>query len=570
MKKKGLIVKVVVLTLLLVIILGEVYLVLGPRKTNNSNNDTKIDSINNSIYNIDKENLKYIVDATTSYTKNGLNYKLEKNDNKYYILIDGLKDKKLENQINDNIKKKVDESAKDSKYLVYNKIEASFSNVLSVTIVENQYGNSDYSDEEFINGNVGGYAINSYNIDLNTGNVLEMEDVIYDINSLKEILRKKAYDLATEDAGFFCTGGPCENPYPDYSQVEDFVFKIMAKFNKKDYKFYFDARYIYLMFDNLDSKAPLSIDTADINKDNCSLFTKDSKSGCVYIEECYDDLNNYKSCSKVYIDLDNKRNNATFMIDMVDLVDNVIIYDKFVNDNDLYNNDKVQIERKFIKDNMESNIIKEEDNTLIDYDADIYEEKVELVTKDLVLKEMQELQTDNYNIYSVNGSFYNFSKYSYVYYNVYHYDLKKEEYVNNKKNIYINKFSKREDIISGPSTYIGEYNFLKEYNNKKRLYFYIIESSTGKEYNSIDIIKKDFDLKKYIPSEWLNLGKYKTVDDLINGIFITYDNVYTDKNRLILDINYNTVVLRYNDKKVYLCKDDYNKRDELVKEMFGE
>ena len=102
------------------------------------------------------------------------------------------------------------------------------------------------------------------------------------------------------------------------------------------------------------------------------------------------------------------------------------------------------------------------------------------------------------------------------------------------------------------------------------MYFYIIESSTGKEYNSIDIIKKDFDLKKYIPSEWLNLGKYKTVDDLINSMFITYDNVYTDKNRLILDINYNTVVLRYYDKKVYLCKDDYNKRDELVKEMFGE
>ena len=105
----------VVLTLLLVIILGEVYLVLRPRKTNNSNNDFKIDSINNNIYNIDKENLKYIVDATTSYTKNGLNYKLEKNDNKYYILIDGLKDKKIENQINENIKHKVDESANNSK-----------------------------------------------------------------------------------------------------------------------------------------------------------------------------------------------------------------------------------------------------------------------------------------------------------------------------------------------------------------------------------------------------------------------------------------------------------------------
>lgn len=133
---------------------------------------------------------------------------------------------------------------------------------------------------------------------------------------------------------------------------------------------------------------------------------------------------------------------------MVYLADNIIIYDKYVSDNNLYNNDQEKIDRKFINVNMDSNFIREDNKTLIDYDADIYEEKVEPVVKNLVLDEMLELQTGNYNIYSVNGSFYNFSKYSYVYYNVYHYDLKKEEYVNNKKNIYINKFSKREDIIS--------------------------------------------------------------------------------------------------------------------------
>ena len=53
------------------------------------------------------ENVKYIVDISTSYFKNGLSYKLEKNDNKYYVLIDGLKDKTLEKKINTEIKRSI-------------------------------------------------------------------------------------------------------------------------------------------------------------------------------------------------------------------------------------------------------------------------------------------------------------------------------------------------------------------------------------------------------------------------------------------------------------------------------
>ena len=553
--------------MVLIVVGAEIYLLIRLKNNADDKRTDDINIVNNGGYSINKDNLKYLVDVTTSYFKNGLNYKVEKKEKKYYVLISGLKDKNLEKKINAAIKSKVDENYNDHTNLVYNHIEASFSNVLSITIKRYDYETRDYTEEEIIDDKIGSYVIDSYNINLVTGDVLELDDLLYDVNSVKEKLTKEAYDMATKDAGFFCEGGPCENPYPDYSNVEDFTFKIMTKFSKKDYNFYFDEVSIYLMFDDLDSKAPLSIDTDDINKDNCSLLTKDIKDGCAYIEECDDNLDNQKSCSKIYIDLDNKRNNATFTIDMIDLVDNVIIYDKYVTDDNLYTNNKSQIDRKFIKNNMESNFIREEDKTLIDYDADIYEDKVEPVTRNLVLKEMKELQTSNYNIYSVSGSFYNLSKYSYVYYNVYHYDLEKEEYLNNKKSIYINKFSKREDVIVGPSIYIGEYEFLKNNNDKNKLYFYIIDSSIGKEYNSIDIIKKDFDLKKYIPSDWLELGKYKTWDSLVNGLFITYDSVYKDRNRLILDISYNSIALKYYGKEVYLCKDDYNKCDELVKEM---
>lgn len=562
MKKKGLIVRIIVLITVLIIIGIEVYLFVKPRKS-----DISTDS--NKEYVVNKDNLKYIVDTSTSYFKNGLSYKLEKSDNKYYVLIDGLKDKTLEKKINTEIKRRVDENSKDNKLMIYNRIEASFSNVLSITIGNCAY-KGNYSDEDIINGNIYGSFVDSYNVSLTNGEILNMEDLLYNVNNISEQLTKQSYDLAIRDAGFFCDGGPCENPYPDYSNVEDFTFKVLSKFKKNDYKFYFDTRYIYLIFDDLDSKAPISIDSDDINKDNCSLFTKDSKNGCVYIEECYDGIDNNNNCSKLYIDLDNKRDNAVLKIDMVDLIDNIIIYDKYVSDNNLYNNDQEKIDRKFINVNMDSNFIREDNKTLIDYDADIYEEKVEPVVKNLVLDEMLELQTDDYNIYSVSGSFNTLGKYNYVYYNVYHYSLNEDKYLKNKRNIYINKFYKREDVIAGPSTYKGEYDFLKEYNDKNRLYFYIIDSSTGEEFNSIDIINKDYDLETFIPNEWLSLGKYKSKDDLINNLYITLDSTYISKDRLIMDISYDTIVLKYQGKEVYLCKNDYNKCDELKKEIFGE
>ena len=562
MKKKGLIVRIIVLIMVLIIIGIEVYLFVKPRKS-----DISTDS--NKKYVVNKDNLKYIVDTSTSYFKNGLSYKLEKSDNKYYVLIDGLKDKTLEKKINTEIKRRVDENSKDNKLMIYNRIEASFSNVLSITIGNCAY-KGNYSDEDIINGNIYGSFVDSYNVSLTNGEILNMEDLLYNVNNISEQLTKQSYDLAIRDAGFICTGGPCENPYPDYSNVEDFTFKVLSKFKKGDYKFYFDTRYIYLIFDDLDSKAPISIDSDDINKDNCSLFTKDSKNGCVYIEECYDDIDNKKTCNKIYIDLDNKRDKATFIIDMVDLASNIIIYDKFISDDNIYVKERKQVDRKFINENMNNNFLREDNKTLIDYDIDIYEEKVEPVVKNLVLEEMLELQTNDYNIYNVTGGYDNINKYTYVYYKVYHYTLSEEDYINNKKNIYLNKFYKREDMIVGPSTYKEEYEFLKNYNDKNMVYFYIIDSSTGRELNSIDIINKDYDLDSFIPNEWLSLGKYKDKKELVSNLFVTVNGAYMAKNRLIMDVSYDSIVLRYQGKEVYLCKNDYDKCNELKKEIFGE
>ena len=141
--------------MVLIIIGIEVYLFVKPRKSD-------ISTGSNKEYVVNKDNLKYIVDTSTSYFKNGLSYKLEKSDNKYYVLIDGLKDKTLEKKINTEIKRRVDENSKDNKLMIYNRIEASFSNVLSITIGNCAY-KENYSDEDIINGNIYGSFVDSYN-----------------------------------------------------------------------------------------------------------------------------------------------------------------------------------------------------------------------------------------------------------------------------------------------------------------------------------------------------------------------------------------------------------------------
>ena len=65
--------------MVLIIIGIEVYLFVKPRKSD-------ISTGSNKEYVVNKDNLKYIVDTSTSYFKNGLSYKLEKSDNKYYVL----------------------------------------------------------------------------------------------------------------------------------------------------------------------------------------------------------------------------------------------------------------------------------------------------------------------------------------------------------------------------------------------------------------------------------------------------------------------------------------------------
>ena len=52
--------------------------------------------------------------------------------------------------------------------------------------------------------------------------------------------------------------------------------------------------------------------------------------------------------------------------------------------------------------------------------------------------------------------------------------------------------------------------------------------------------------------------------------FITSNNIFKSKDRLILDIGYDYIALKYQGKEVYLCKDNYDESDKIKKELLGE
>ena len=127
--------------MILAVIGGEVYLFVKPRKNN-------LDNIKVGDTASKQDNLKYIVDVTTSYLKNGLNYKVEKNGTRYYVLIAGLKDKSLENKINTEIKKKVDENS--NYFFELFGLKLYFDDILLICLIFFLYQEGVKDDELFI------------------------------------------------------------------------------------------------------------------------------------------------------------------------------------------------------------------------------------------------------------------------------------------------------------------------------------------------------------------------------------------------------------------------------------
>lgn len=198
------------------------------------------------------------IDFTEGSKNSDGNYKLEGN----YIQIDGLKDKDIEQKINENIKNKITtwytQDELKNNVSIYTSCTANFANVLSIESCKYSYG-SDYANIDYM----------GINIDLSTGNEIKFKDLFTQNAGIKNILSKSAYDsLAVDAVGSdaegisdepdFSEDGKDDSFYGEtesdktereqrYSEIEDKVFKILSFYNNGgEFEFSFSPRCIYI------------------------------------------------------------------------------------------------------------------------------------------------------------------------------------------------------------------------------------------------------------------------------------------------------------------------------------
>lgn len=497
------------------------------------------------------------VDVTTGYKANKLKFdesNIRKDENGYgyiesgYIQLDCLKDKKIEEKINKDIKDRYDSLEKEYEEAAVYSI-SSFSNILTVFYSGSNYDKYGNSTDFFR------YYL-SYN--LVTGDYLNLSDVVNDYNGVRNELLKSAKEELSLAIGLICYGGPCENPDPDYSSIEDSLFRIMTAFNNGD--FYLGVSLaenrLFFHFDNINY---------------------------VDFEEDYDYSSSKKQCEEVggnfYKDEEFGNDTCVFKniessfdvgVSLVDVADDLIIYDIFETEDSIFENDDaiVNIERKFIDENpvcgdksLECSIFKIEGNTLFDVEgngeniAEIYDKIIEEAT--------YAKEKDKFNIYYVNVSSDYLGDYGYYGAQVWHFVLSENEFESIKVNLYKDKVSNRKGISEPFIYYVEPYSYLEKYLKNKDYFYYTLDGN--KEIGCYDALNPDYDWSSVIPSSWLG-GKYKTIDGLLKDAYWIRDEDYVNKDRLIFyDVEY-TLKMKYKGETITLAK-DYHEYDELIEQI---
>lgn len=237
------------------------------------------------INNLKIENKSEYAGDIVNYSNGTPQYKVSIN----YPEISGLKDIKVQEKINNDIKNKIEElkdnlEIKDSEInniYISADVMGNFSDVLSISFYKaNFLENNDVKSKH-----------TGLSFRLDTGEKLEFEDLFTEDASLKSIMsqsayKKLAYEYATEAEGFDMFRDMNEF---DYSELENRVYKFMNLYNQNpDIEFYFSETSIYAYFqDKL-----ITIDMIDFDKyiniynlvnSNKSLYTNQNKEKINYI-----------------------------------------------------------------------------------------------------------------------------------------------------------------------------------------------------------------------------------------------------------------------------------------------
>ncbi len=517
-----------------------------------------------------KLNKKYLVDITTPYFENPLTYDVHNLDNNqkiYYISINGLKNKKIQDKINKEIENKIKELSKKvdlDKYTLYTSNYLGFENTLSIefAITEDEY--FDYNDSVIY---YDGELLDTLNVDLNTGKTLTLLDVVIDKDKLKEQLYKDS-----EESIYFSIGDTYNSCYDcdikkDYSKVEDSVLSIINSFNNDEYLFSYRDSTINFYFKNVYVYNPLLVTEYEEDLYNDCKTNTD----CILIEDNND---------KYYLK-NNYDNNFRISLTYLDMLDNVIIYDKFKG-KDIFENKRVEIARKFKEYDYYNELskceydncqyFKEIDNTIYDISITSYMDNAKEYTDNLVNK-LKENRKDN-SVYKVSCETYYLYPKDYYYFacSNYTYELNKKDYNKYRKDIYVNSY-KRFDTSE------GAYNINDFYGYK------FIDDKLGKNEFTYEIINKNKKVKlqdiltdkiyDYIPYDYL---KYDSKENLVKNMELYMDNDSYKKDTLGLHINMkdSKIYMQYNDDiyMLALAKNEeeydefYNNSEIIIEDLF--
>lgn len=298
--KKFIIKYVVFIIIIVLITVGAIFFSINKMTENIQKTETETMDITKPT----SKDSKYAIDSyAETYNENSLNIKYyagndQPVENTYggeeYAQIEGLLDKDIQNNINKRLKETA-KKLKEGNRRTFSQVTANFSNILSVNIY-----NEDYKRE-------------TINIDLSTGNDIELKDVFVSsapLNSLimEGVYRSLAWDKLFEN--YEKNEGSIDMNKVDTSQYEDIALKVVNNFKARenDVQFYITTEGVTIygitdqnMFLSDDENPSISVDFLGHREDvaiykrflsNKSIYENDSigaKDIIVFTNNIYDD-----------------------------------------------------------------------------------------------------------------------------------------------------------------------------------------------------------------------------------------------------------------------------------------
>ena len=211
---------------------------------------------------------------------------------------------------------------------------------------------------------------------------------------------------------------------------------------------------------------------------------------------------------------------------------------------------------------------KEDKTTVLDYDMKTNIGDFNYKSAyDLVVKESSSLKKgSNINLFDFVGRVNEIDDYYYVNYDVYFYNLPKEEYDKVKEQL---KEDKTEKVGScAPNRCSMKitkgYESISKYLIKKAYYYYIFDGKKKVETRSI--LSQSF-VTSNIPDEWLKLGSYKTKDDMFKDVLLMTDETHKYDNYLVIYDTGSEIKFKYKNKSVTVI--DKKNYEEDVDDLYS-